>query len=131
MFKRWLNIDNRKSALIVGPRRSGKTTFLKHAYPDYKYATLDDLDYLEWASKDPKGFISSLGNKCIIDEIQRVPKLTIAVKYAIDNENVRIIMTGSSSIGLLASSAETLAGRINIYSMTPACWGENISVLPG
>jgi len=63
----------------------------------------------------------------IIDEIQRVPKLTIAAKYAIDNESAHIIMTGSSSIGLLDSAADSLAGRINIYSMPTVCWGENLS----
>ncbi|HNW83731.1 MAG TPA: ATP-binding protein [bacterium] len=127
MFNRWMDIDTNKSALIIGPRRSGKTTFLKNSFPEYKYATLDDLDFYDWALRDPKGFVQSLGNHCIIDEIQRAPKLTIAVKYAIDNENAHIIMTGSSSLGLLDSAAETLAGRINIYSMPTACWGEEIS----
>lgn len=127
MFKRWLEIDTKKSALIIGPRRSGKTTYLKNRFPDYKYATLDDFDYYDWANKDPKGFVQHLGKTCIIDEIQRVPKLTIAVKYAIDNEDAHIIMTGSSSIGLMDSSADTLAGRINIYNMTTACWGESSS----
>ncbi|MCE5222571.1 ATP-binding protein [bacterium] len=127
MFKRWIEIDPNKSALIIGPRRSGKTTYLKDAFPEYAYATLDDFDAFDWAERDPKGFITSLGKHCIIDEIQRVPKLTIAVKYAIDNENAHILMTGSSSIGLLDASADTLAGRINQYSMTTACWGESIS----
>ena len=130
MFKRWMKIDERKSALIIGPRRSGKTTYLKMCFPDYKYVTLDDFDFLDFANSDPKGFISSLGKKIIIDEIQRVPKLTVAVKYAIDNESAHIIMTGSSSIGLLDSAADSLAGRINIYSMPTACWGEDQSI-PG
>lgn len=130
MFKRWLKLDPDKSALIIGPRRSGKSTYLKSSFPDYTYATLDDFDYYEWAGKDPKGFLKSLGKNCIIDEIQRVPKLTIAVKYALDNEDARVIMTGSSSIGLLDSAADTLAGRINIYSMPTACWGESLSA-PG
>ncbi len=127
MFKRWLELDPGKSALIIGPRRSGKTTYLKACFPDYTYATLDDFDYYEWAGKDPKGFLKSLGKKFIIDEIQRVPGLTVAVKYAIDNEAAHAIMTGSSSIGLLDSAADTLAGRINIYSMPSVCWGESQS----
>jgi len=127
MFKRWIDVSKDKSALIIGPRRSGKTTFLKQKFPDYTYATLDDFDYLDFADKDPKGFVSSLGKRMIIDEIQRVPKLTIAAKYAIDNESAHIIMTGSSSIGLLDSAADSLAGRINIYSMPTVCWGENLS----
>lgn len=126
MFKRWLEIDRNKSALIIGPRRSGKTTLLKDCFPDYNYATLDDLDFLSWANKDPKGFIEHLGRRAIIDEIQRKPELTVAVKYAIDNQGARFFMTGSSSIGLLDSAVDTLAGRINLYSLPTACIGENI-----
>ena len=125
MFKRWLKIPPNKSCLIIGPRRSGKTTLLKHRYPDFQYATLDDLDHLEWAKRDPKGFIGSLGSKAIIDEIQRLPLLTIAVKYAIDNENARFLMTGSSTLGLLDAAADTLAGRIEIIALPTACWGED------
>ncbi len=127
MFQRWMRFDKAKSALIIGPRRSGKTTYLKQTFPDYTYITLDDFDMIHWAERDPKGMIASLNHKSIIDEIQRVPSLTIAVKYAIDQYHDHIIMTGSSSIGLLDTSADTLAGRINRYSMPTACWGEDIA----
>lgn len=130
MFKRWLTINKNKSALIIGPRRSGKTTLLKSLFPKYNYITLDNLDYLNWAAKDAKGLIDSLGPKAIIDEIQRNPQLTIAVKYAIDNQNAHLLMTGSSSVGLLDHAADTLAGRINIYSLPTACFGENNSLSP-
>ena len=125
MFTRWIKIPSHKSCLIIGPRRSGKTTMLKHRYPAVPYATLDDLDYLGMAKRDPKGFISKLGNLAIVDEIQRLPVLTVAVKYAIDNEGARFLMTGSSTLGLLDAAADTLAGRIDIVSLPSACWGEN------
>ena len=125
MFKRWLEIPSHKSCLIVGPRRSGKTTMLKHRYPEIPYATLDDLDFLDMAKRDPKGFISQLGSRAIVDEIQRWPLLTVAVKYAIDNEGARFLMTGSSTLGLLDAAADTMAGRIEIVSLPSACWGEN------
>jgi predicted AAA+ superfamily ATPase len=124
MFERWLEIPSRRSCLIVGSRRSGKTTLLKHRYPNLSYATLDDLDHLDWAKRDPKGFISSLGKEAIIDEIQRHPSLTVAVKYAVDNEKARFLMTGSSTLGLLDAAADTLAGRVDIISLPTACWGE-------
>jgi predicted AAA+ superfamily ATPase len=124
MFKRWLSIPSEQSCLLIGPRRSGKTTILKQQYPNLNYTTLDDLDYLDWATQDPKGFIQSLMPSGIIDEIQRLPRLTIAVKHAIDNLGAFFLMTGSSTLGLLDSAADTLAGRINIYSLPPACWGE-------
>ncbi len=124
MFKRWLKTNPKKSVLLIGPRRSGKTTYLKKNFPDYKYSTLDDYDFLSWANNDPKGFISHLGKQAIIDEIQRCPKLTIAVKYAIDNNNAQFMMSGSSSQGLLDTTADSMAGRINIISLPTACWGE-------
>ncbi|MCP4606000.1 MAG: ATP-binding protein [Proteobacteria bacterium] len=110
----------------MGPRRAGKTTYLRAEFPTYRYATLDDLDFLEWATRDPKGFVDSLGKRAIIDEIQRAPKLTIAVKYAADNHDAKFMMTGSSMLGLLDAAADTLAGRIRIFSLPTACWGEEI-----
>lgn len=126
MFKRWLKIPSQKSCLMVGARRSGKTTLLKQRFPEWPYATLDDLDYLDWAKRDPKGFIGHLGKKAIIDEIQRLPLLTVAVKYAVDNEEARFFMTGSSTLGLLDAAADSLAGRIDIVSLPTACWGEEL-----
>ena len=126
MFQRWLEISSRRSCLIIGSRRSGKTTLLRHRYPELPYATLDDLDYLDWAKRDPKGLISHLGNKAIIDEIQRLPMLTVAIKYAVDNEKAWYLMTGSSTLGLLDVTADSLAGRIDIVSLPTACWGEEL-----
>jgi len=131
MFERWLRIDETRSSLIIGPRRCGKTTLLRGRYPHLKYVTLDDLDYLQWAKSDPKGFISELGTEAIIDEVQRHPALMVAVKYAIDNLGATFYMTGSSSIGLLDAASDTLAGRINMYSLPTACWGEHVNSPPG
>ena len=75
MFERWLEIEGKKSCLVIGARRSGKTTLLRRRYPEVSYATMDDLDLLDWAKKDPKGFVTNLGKKAIIDEIQRMPEL--------------------------------------------------------
>jgi predicted AAA+ superfamily ATPase len=125
MFNRWLEIPEDKSCLIIGPRRSGKTTLLKKRYSQFQYVTLDDLDHLDWAKRDPKGFVSNLGSRAIIDEIQRFPLLTVAVKFAIDNQNARFLLTGSSTLGLLDAAADTLAGRIEIIPLPTACWGED------
>lgn len=126
MFERWIAIPATKSSLIIGPRRSGKTTLLKQRYSQWPYVTLDDLDDLDWAKQDPKGFIGRLGGRGIIDEIQRLPILTVAVKYAVDNEEARFLMTGSSTLGLMDAAADTLAGRIHIVSLPTACWGEDL-----
>lgn len=108
----------------MGPRRAGKTTFLRRSYPDYPYTSMDDFDELALAKSDPKGFIRRLGRHGIIDEIQRLPQLTIAVKFAIDSERARFLMSGSSTLGLLDAAADTMAGRVDIVSLPTACWGE-------
>jgi len=137
MFERWIDICGKitptrqsvlpeRSVLLLGPRRSGKTTLLKKRFPTYTYTTLDDLDYLDWARRDPKGFVQSLGKHALIDEIQRHPPVTIAIKYSIDEEQAHFIMTGSSAIGLLDATADSLAGRIVYRSLPTACWGENV-----
>ena len=126
MFPRWLTLPSDRSCLLVGPRRSGKTTLLKQQFPDLEYRTLDDLDFLDWAEQDPKGFVQGLGQSGIVDEIQRYPRLTLAVKHAIDTQGAFILMTGSSTLGLLDTAADTLAGRIILQSLPPACWGEEL-----
>ena len=110
--------------MITGPRRAGKTTYLKALFPDYKYITLDDFDYLEMAQKDPKA-LALLHPRLIIDEAQRVPKISIAVKYALDEKQSIIHLTGSSKIGLLDAGFETLAGRIIPQSLPTLCFGED------
>lgn len=97
---------------------------MKTRFPDFRYATLDDYDLLNWADKDPKGFVESLGKNAIIDEVQRCPRLTVAVKYAIDNQGATFLLSGSSTLGLLDAAADSMAGRIHIQSLPTLCWGE-------
>ena len=41
---------------LLGPRQSGKTTLARHAFPDYRYATLERGDLRELAERDPAAF---------------------------------------------------------------------------
>ncbi len=124
MIRRWLKIPDDRSSLLLGPRRAGKTSLLKMLFPQIPYRTLDDYDLLNLARRDPKGFCSFAKEKLIIDEIQRVPQLLIAVKYAIDEEKKVVLMIGCSSLGLESSGAETLAGRVRLLECPTFCWGE-------
>lgn len=124
MISRWIEFSGKRSSLVFGPRRAGKTTLLKMRFADIPYRTLDNYDHLELARRDPKLFCEFPEKTLIIDEVQRVPELLIAVKYAIDQLDKVFLMTGSSSLGLISSGAETLAGRINLIECPTFCWGE-------
>ena len=60
---------------LTGPRQSGKSTLLRHAFPNYKYVSLEDPDMRLFAMDDPRGFLATYPDKTIIDEAQRVPAL--------------------------------------------------------
>jgi predicted AAA+ superfamily ATPase len=126
MFNRWLKLNNKKSLILLGPRRVGKSTLLKMLFPSYQYVTLDDLDELEYSKKDPKEFINKLGNHFIIDEAQRNTIITLPLKKLIDEKKIHFILTGSVGLNLKDSVGDTLAGRVDIKYLPPCCFGEHL-----
>ena len=112
--------------LIVGPRRSGKTTLARNlAQAGRSYITLDDQTTLQSAQSDPGGFIRGL-DLAIIDEIQRVPELLLAVKKTVDEDDRpgRFLLTGSANVMTLPRVADSLAGRIETIQMLPLARAE-------
>jgi predicted AAA+ superfamily ATPase len=107
--------------LIVGPRRVGKTTLAQKIATDSRqYLTLDDQTTLDAARGDPVGFIRGL-DSTIIDEIQRVPELLLAIKKSIDEDYRpgRFLLTGSANVLTLPRVTDSLAGRIETMHMLP------------
>ena len=98
--------------MISGARQVGKTTLVKNvlANQGYSYYTLDDRSTLLFAQRDPQGFIENLVGPVVIDEIQRVPELLLAIKYLSDHHPKvgRFVITGSSNPMLLPSVADSL-----------------------
>ncbi|AHE56713.1 ATP-binding protein [Sphingomonas sanxanigenens] len=112
--------------LIVGPRRAGKTTLVrKMGKKGRAYITLDDQTALEAARSDPAGFIRGL-DEAIIDEIQRVPDLLLAIKKAVDDDYRpgRFLLTGSANVLTLPRVADSLAGRIETIRILPLARAE-------
>lgn len=107
---------------VTGPRQSGKSTMLRQALPDYRYATLDDPAVLEQALADPVYFLDSLGERCIIDEIQLAPGILSYVKMRVDadrSRNGRYVFTGSQQFGMIRNLGDSLAGRIALLDLLP------------
>jgi len=119
-------------ALIVGPRRAGKTTLVrKMGEAGRTYITLDDQTTLDAAQSDPVGFIRGL-DQAIIDEIQRVPDLLLAIKKTVDEDYRpgRFLLTGSANILKLPRVADSLAGRMETIHMLPLARAEVTGTTP-
>jgi predicted AAA+ superfamily ATPase len=106
---------------ILGPRQCGKSTLALHAAPDRAYVSLDDTNTYHLASLDPKGFIGELPEYVTIDEVQRVPKLTLAIKQSVDANRKpgRFLLTGSANLFQLPRLADSLAGRMEWIELQP------------
>ncbi|MEZ5784323.1 MAG: ATP-binding protein [Rhizobiaceae bacterium] len=118
--------------LIVGPRQAGKTTLARQfSGPDRPYVTLDDAGALSAARTDPVGFIRGL-DRAVIDEVQRVPELMLAIKESVDrnDEPGRFLLTGSANLATMPMVADSLAGRMATISLLPFAQSEIFST-PG
>ena len=106
---------------LVGPRQCGKTTLARQLAPQRAFFSLDAPGYHQTAAADPSGFVASLPDECILDEVQRVPGLLPAIKLAVDEDRRpgRFLLTGSANLLLLPSVTESLAGRMEIIQLHP------------
>jgi uncharacterized protein len=106
---------------LLGPRQSGKSTLVRFCDPSRTYISLDDRNYLELALTDPEGFIDGLPDQVAIDEIQRAPELTLAIKRQVDNNRHpgRFLLTGSANLLQLPRLSDSLAGRMECLYLEP------------
>jgi predicted AAA+ superfamily ATPase len=106
---------------LTGPRQSGKTTLVRHAFPKAAYVSLEDPDRRAFAEGDPRGFLASHPKTLIIDEAQRVPALFSYIQTRVD-ENGRTgqyILTGSQNFLLHEGISQSLAGRAAVLKLLP------------
>ena len=113
---------------LLGPRQSGKTTLARQLAPKRAYFSMDAPGHHRTATADPSGFVASLPDKCILDEVQRVPGLLPAIKLAVDDDRRpgRFLLTGSANLLLLPNVTESLAGRMEIVQLQPLTEAEKV-----
>lgn len=106
---------------ITGPRQSGKTTLCKSAFPGMPYVNLESPDIREFATNDPRGFLSAYPDGAIFDEIQRTPQLLSYLQPIIDEQPTpgRFILTGSQQFEVMTAISQSLAGRTALLKLLP------------
>jgi len=111
---------------ITGPRQSGKTTLCRMAFPDHKYVSLEAPHVREAALLDPIGFLNELGDRAVIDEVQRAPDLLSYIQVAVDENRQmgQYVLTGSAHFALLSTITQSLAGRTAVFKLFPCSLDE-------
>jgi predicted AAA+ superfamily ATPase len=123
MYSRMISPPEAKSFFLFGPRGTGKTTWVKSAFPKAAYIDLLEAELFNDLTANPQrlsNFIP-LGFKdwVIIDEVQRIPELLHEVHRLIETKKYRFILTGSSPRKLKRKGPNLLAGRALTLSMHP------------
>src|SRR3990172_8860485 len=129
-------LADRPVVLLHGARQTGKTTLARAlAAADHpaRYVTFDTLTALSAARGDPAGFLAGIEGPVVLDEVQRVPDLFVAIKAAVDSERRpgRFLLTGSANVLLVPRLSESLAGRMEIVTLWPFSQGEIEGVVEG
>ena len=120
-----------RSFFLLGPRGTGKTTYLQENYKSAVfYDLLDFATYLRLL-RDPSLFkkeLLSLKNQQIIvvDEVQKLPRLLDDVHYFLSdmNNQKQFILSGSSARKLRRHSSNLLAGRASQKFFYPLVYAE-------
>src|SRR5579875_2289650 len=104
---------------LAGVRRVGKTC-LCQTLPNIEYFDCE-LPRVRRMMEDAQGFLDGLeGRRIVLDEIHRLPNPSELLKIAADHyPQLRILATGSSTLGASAKFRDTLAGRKRDLWLTP------------
>lgn len=116
-----------QSAFLWGPRKTGKSTYLKKAYSNSLYFDFLKTDLALELIKRPsllRERLLAVSNEdlkspIILDEVQKVPQILDEVHWLIENRNLSFILCGSSARKLKRGQANLLGGRAWRYELFP------------
>lgn len=120
-------LDDTRVVLLNGARQSGKSTLVAQvgAARRAEWRSLDRAVTREAARYDPTGFVAADG-PMVIDEVQRVPDLLLAIKEQVDADPRpgRFLLTGSARLLALRGLPDALPGRMETIELWPLSQGE-------
>ena len=117
------------AVVIEGARQVGKSTLCQQLMAEDDQAvmvTLDDASARQVAEDNPSGFVNQSSSLLVIDEIQRVRGLSLAIKASIDTDRRpgRFLLTGSVDVLQVPDNPESLAGRAATLRLRGLSQGE-------
>jgi predicted AAA+ superfamily ATPase len=129
IVRRLLSIDLRRgrSAFLWGPRRTGKTWWIREHHghgPAWIIDLLRTDVFADYASRPALLRERWTPRLTIIDEVQKVPALLDEVHWLIENRRASFLLTGSSARKLRRGNANLLAGRALRHEMGPLSYAE-------
>lgn len=106
---------------ITGPRQSGKTTLARSTFSQLPYKNLENPETRLFAKEDPVGFLNTVSDGAIIDEIQYAPELSSYIQAIVDEagKNGMFVLTGSQQFNMIETVSQSLAGRSAIVKLLP------------
>ncbi len=123
-YNRLLNLGEKKSSIFLfGPRMTGKTTLIRGLCYSLFINLLDPEVELKYR-RNPnllkeQLFLLPDNSSVIIDEIQKIPELLNVIQMAIEEKNLRFILSGSSARKLKRGGANLLGGRAHSANLHP------------
>ena len=106
---------------LTGPRQAGKTTLLRHHFPDYRYVSFEQPSVRTAFASDPEGFLRTYDRAVIFDEAQNVPTLFSYLQGLVDEDRQpgRFVLSGSQNFLMRKNITQSLAGRVGIAELLP------------
>jgi predicted AAA+ superfamily ATPase len=116
MYYKRAIVRPQESFFLLGPRGTGKSTWLKHEFPDAKLVDLLDERQRYRLMSQPGAFALEMqavppGAWVIVDEIQKMPDLLNEVHRFIENRGLKFALCGSSARKLHRAGVNLLGGR--------------------
>lgn len=111
---------------LLGPRGTGKTSWVRETYPDALRVDLLDPETLRSLAARPERLRDLVGGRAarvgqvVIDEVQKLPELLEVVHLLIEEKSgVQFVLTGSSARKLRRAGVNLLGGRAAQKTMHP------------
>jgi len=118
-----LPMSGKETFFLWGARQTGKSTLLRHSYPDAFWIDLLKaeefrryMEHPEWLRQEiiktdvPAIFV-------VIDEVQKIPALLDEVHWLHENQNIQFALCGSNARKVKRGQANLLGGRALRYEL--------------